>query len=72
LSRRIVVAKRNSDATVVWNPWVAKSKAMADFGDDEWPGMICVETCNVGEGRITVEPWGTHTMEAEIHVEAGK
>ena len=71
LSRRIVVAKRHSDATVVWNPWVAKSKAMADFGDDEWPGMICVETCNVGQERITVEPGGTHTMEAEIHVEAG-
>ncbi len=46
--RKIIITKENSKATVVWNPWVAKSKAMPDFGDDEWPTMLCVETCNVG------------------------
>ena len=32
---------------VVWNPWVAKSKAMADFGDDEFRRMVCVEAAAV-------------------------
>lgn len=29
---------------VVWNPWIDKAKRMPDFGDDEWPFMLCVET----------------------------
>ena len=48
MKRKIVVAKTGSNTTVVWNPWVDKAKAMPDFGDDEWPSMVCVETCNVG------------------------
>eukprot|EP00040_Diaphanoeca_grandis_P011151 m.57052 g.57052 ORF g.57052 m.57052 type:complete len:353 (+) comp22332_c0_seq1:85-1143(+) len=32
---------------VVWNPWVAKSKKMGDFGDEEYHKMICVEPGHV-------------------------
>ena len=28
---------------VLWNPWVEKSKAMADFGGEEYKTMVCVE-----------------------------
>ena len=28
---------------VVWNPHIAKSKRMGDFGDDEWKNMVCIE-----------------------------
>ncbi len=45
--RRIQVHPRNSDSTVVWNPWIAKSQRMVDFGDDEFERMCCVETANV-------------------------
>jgi D-hexose-6-phosphate mutarotase len=68
LDRSILVGKENSASTVVWNPWINKSKAMADFGDDEWPGMICVETANVAESAVRLEPGGTHTMRAVISV----
>jgi D-hexose-6-phosphate mutarotase len=53
---------------VVWNPWIAKAKAMGDFGDDEWPGMVCVETCNVADHAVTLEPGKTHAMTARIEV----
>lgn len=66
LSRRIVVEKSDSDATVVWNPWIAKAKAMSDFGDDEWPAMICIETANVGDSAITLAAGATHTMRATL------
>ena len=52
LQRRIVVSKDNSRSTVVWNPWIAKARAMADFGDEEWRGMVCVETANVGAAAV--------------------
>jgi glucose-6-phosphate 1-epimerase len=66
--RRIMVGKEHSRDTVVWNPWVAKAKAMADYGDEEWPGMICVETCNVGQHAVAVAPGETQVMTARISV----
>lgn len=64
--RRLTVAKSGSNATVVWNPWVAKAKALADFGDDEWPGMVCVETVNAADNAVTLPPGQTHVMRATI------
>lgn len=68
-ARRIVVAKQNSNNTVVWNPWIAKAAAMTDFGDNEWPSMVCVETCNVGAGAVQLAPGAAHEMTAHISIE---
>ncbi len=68
--RRILVEKSGSDSTVVWNPWIAKAKAMPDFGDDEWERMLCIETANVAENAITLAPGQTHTMQAMIRSES--
>ena len=54
--RTIRVEKSGSASTVVWNPWVAKAKAMADFGDDEFQRMVCVESGNVGPDTISLAP----------------
>ncbi len=67
--RRVVVSKTGSAITVLWNPWVAKARAMPDFGDDEWPRMLCVETANVGEHALTLAPGATHVMTATLGVE---
>jgi D-hexose-6-phosphate mutarotase len=32
----VQVHKQNFPDAVVWNPWVDKSKAMSDFGDEEY------------------------------------
>jgi D-hexose-6-phosphate mutarotase len=52
LRRVIRVEKEGSASTVVWNPWLAKSKVMQDFGDEEYTGMICVESGNVALNRL--------------------
>lgn len=72
MNRRITIAKRGSASTVVWNPWVRKARAMADFGDDEWREMLCIETANVGDAAVTLRPGDSHTMTAEITVEAAQ
>lgn len=52
LKRTILVEKEGSASTVVWNPWIAKSKSMADFGDNEYKRMVCVESGNVAGNEI--------------------
>jgi glucose-6-phosphate 1-epimerase len=66
LGRTLTVSKSGSFNTVVWNPWVDKAAAMADFGDDEWTGMICIEATNVLDSAITLRPGMTHTMRQRI------
>jgi len=68
LGRVIRVSKTGSASTVVWNPWIDKSKRMADFGDEEWPGMVCIETANVGTSQIELVPGGSHTTVCTISV----
>ncbi|MCE9615575.1 MAG: D-hexose-6-phosphate mutarotase [Lentisphaerae bacterium] len=69
MGRRIRIAKEGSRSTVVWNPWIAKSARMPDFGDTEYPGMICVETVNTATDVRVVAPGATHCIAATISVE---
>lgn len=32
---------------VIWNPWVDQAREIGDFGDDEYPNMLCVEAGHV-------------------------
>ena len=69
LGRRIVVQKAGSRSTVVWNPWVEKARRLADFGDDEYQGMLCVETALALHDSVTLAPGATHTLRARIWAE---
>ena len=69
LARRIRIAKEGSRSTVVWNPWAAKAARMPDFGDDEYPGMLCIETANAETDTRQIAPGGQHRLAAVIRVE---
>jgi glucose-6-phosphate 1-epimerase len=59
----IDVTRDNLPDTVVWNPWVAKSKTMADFKpQDGYKTMVCVEVGSVN---------GWQKLEAGDSFEAG-
>lgn len=66
LGRTIRVEKAGSLSTVVWNPWIDKARAMPDFGDDEWPGMLCIETANARAQSVALAPGQSHTMTAIV------
>ena len=68
LNRRVRVGKTGSRSTVVWNPWLAKAARMPDFGDDEHPEMVCVETANCGPNALELAPGEKHAISARIHV----
>lgn len=69
-ARRITVRKAGSGGTVVWNPWIEKAKALADFDDNEWPGMVCIEAANAADSTVVVPPGFTHHLQQQIAVEA--
>jgi glucose-6-phosphate 1-epimerase len=66
LGRTIRVEKSGSHSTVVWNPWIEKSKRMADFGDDEYHRMVCVESGNVGKNKVLLPPGECATLKVTL------
>ena len=66
LHRVIRVEKEGSQSTVVWNPWIAKAKAMPDYGDEEYQQMVCVESGNVKENEITLAPGQTSRLKVTL------
>ncbi|WP_026370490.1 D-hexose-6-phosphate mutarotase [Kallotenue papyrolyticum] len=70
LQRRLVIEKRGSLATVVWNPWHDKAQRLPDLGDDEYQQMICVEAANVADHAMQLAPGATHTLGTTIRVAA--
>jgi len=72
LGRRIRVEKQGSASTVLWNPWIAKSRQMPDFGDEEYERMICVESGNVGSNSLSVSPGASSTLTVKLSTETLK
>ncbi|MHB1214236.1 MAG: dihydroxy-acid dehydratase [Thiobacillus sp.] len=74
LKRRIRVAKTGSLSTVVWSPWTEKAGKMGDMGHGKsgagWREMVCVESVNAMDNRVTVAPGETHTLAVTYSVEA--
>ena len=68
MKREISVAKQGSDSTIIWNPWVNKSKELPDMADSQWQNMVCVETANAGHNIVTVQPGQQHEMISTISV----
>jgi len=69
LGRKIRIEKQGSASTVVWNPWINKSRQMHDFGDKEYKRMICVESGNVGCNSISLPPGAVSTLTVKLSSE---
>jgi glucose-6-phosphate 1-epimerase len=66
--RRIIIEKAGSDSTVVWNPWIDKTKGMSDMAPDGWQNMICVEVANAADNAVHLGPGASHMLRAAIHI----
>lgn len=66
--RTLVVEKEGSGTTVVWNPWVEKSRRLADLPDEAYHHFLCVEAANAGDAEVRVAPGETHRLATRISV----
>jgi glucose-6-phosphate 1-epimerase len=64
--RIIVVEKQGSASTVVWNPWIDKAHQMADFCNDEYQRMVCVESGNVASDAVKLAPGATASLSVKL------
>ena len=67
--RKIRIEKHGSASTVVWNPWIAKSQQMPDFGNEEYEHMVCVESGNVANNEIKLPPGETSRLSVKLSSE---
>ena len=51
---------------LLWNPWVDKSQRLADFGDEEYVKMLCIESANVRPRSVELAASETHELEVSL------
>lgn len=61
----LVLHKRNLPEAVVWNPYVDRSKEMADLPDDGWKHFICIEPARIAHPAV-VQPGEEWTCEVTL------
>lgn len=62
LGRALAITFSGARNLVVWNPWIDKARAMADFGDDEYKDMLCLEPVSTSDGAVSLAPGERHTL----------
>jgi len=65
LRRVIRVEKQHSLSTVVWNPWTTQ-KLTDDFDPAEHKQMVCVESGNVRQNKLTLAPGMTAALKVAL------
>jgi len=65
-SRTLKVSKEGSATTVLWNPWQANSEKMADFPDDGFRHMVCIEAAITANDVQIISPGENHILSQSI------
>jgi glucose-6-phosphate 1-epimerase len=70
LNRNVILATENAHSAIVWNPWPKKTARLSQMQADDWKSFCCIESANVAEHSVHLEPGATHQMSLELKVES--
>lgn len=60
--QNLVLETQNSQSTIVWNPWINKSKILSQFSHSDYLNMFCVESANALEDIVRLKPNQSHSL----------
>lgn len=66
--RKLIVDKLGSGTTVIWNPWIEKSKRLADLPDEAFHGFLCAEAANASESAVRISAGAQHVIVTTVTV----
>lgn len=52
----------NNRTAIVWNPWIDKGARLSQFENDAWKRMFCVESADVMDAAVSLQPGESHTL----------
>ncbi len=65
--RTVKLTTTDASDVVTWNPWIDKSKAMSDFGDEEYRYMVCVEAGRINKPlKLSLNKQSTYGFKIEL------
>ncbi|MDO5499092.1 MAG: D-hexose-6-phosphate mutarotase [Propionibacteriaceae bacterium] len=68
LGRRIIITTEHAHNTVVWTPWEEGAAELSDIADGEWREFVCVETANVRNKAVHLNPGQAHELRLTLAV----
>lgn len=65
----IKIEQYGHDSTVVWNPWIDKSKSMKDMENEGFMSMLCIEAANTRNAKTPLQlaPNERYTLRQTIY-----
>lgn len=62
LSRTVALDARGARSAIVWNPWQQKAARLSQLATDDWQRFCCIETANVRESALRLDPGESHAL----------
>jgi len=56
----------NSHSSIVWNPWINKSKRLSGFPPQGYKNMLCIESANVLSDHLKLAPGTSHSLKMQL------
>ena len=66
--RRILIEKKNSRSTLVWNPGPGRCAQIPDLEDTEYKNFLCIEANRAGEDTLLLTPGAEFRLEQHIRL----